>query len=63
MRSTHVYVKTRALFGKQCIFNIQNPYIDEVIPPEPPLYDNYILQNLCHKSVQVSKQFSLHEVS
>ncbi|XP_033212964.1 dynein intermediate chain 2, axonemal-like [Belonocnema kinseyi] len=61
MRSTHVYVKTRALLGKQCIFNIQNPYIDEIISPEPSLYDNYILQNTCHKSVQVSKQFSLHE--
>ena len=63
MRSTYVYVKKRSEFGKQCIFNIEDPKIDELVLPDPKLFESYIVQNPCHKGVQVSKQFALHEVS
>lgn len=63
MRSTYVYVKTRAAYGKQCVFNMKETSLDEVILPNSELNEQFILQNPCHKRVQMSHKFSHHEVS
>lgn len=63
MRSTYVYVKTRASYGKQCIFNMKETYFDEVILPNSLLNEQFVFQNSCHKKIQISKKVAHHEVS
>lgn len=58
----YVYVKTRSEFGKQCIFDICGPNLDEEIKPNPQEMRNYIVKSQCHVNTQYTKQIALHEV-
>ncbi|CAK9822996.1 Dynein axonemal intermediate chain 2 [Anthophora retusa] len=57
-----VYVKTRAEFGKQCIFDTFGPNLDVNIQPNPNDMNDYIKRTHCHVGVQHSKQLALHEI-
>ncbi|KAL2712841.1 hypothetical protein V1478_017432 [Vespula squamosa] len=58
----YVYVKSRSEFGKQCIFDICGPNLDEEIKPNPQEMRNYILKSQCHLSTQYTKQIASHEI-
>ncbi|KAI4497873.1 hypothetical protein M0802_006989 [Mischocyttarus mexicanus] len=58
----YVYVKTRSEFGKQCIFDICGPNLDEEIKPNPQEMRNYIVKSPCHVGTQYTKQIALHEI-
>lgn len=58
----YVYVKSRSEFGKQCIFDICGPNLDEEIKPNPHEMRNYILKTQCHINTQYTKQIASHEV-
>ncbi|XP_076390927.1 dynein axonemal intermediate chain 2-like [Megachile rotundata] len=62
MEVRKVYVKTRAEFGKQCVFDIMGPTIDVEILPNPADMIDYILRSHCNIGTQHSKQLALHEV-
>lgn len=62
MEIKQVFLKTRAEFGKQCIFDMYGPHVDEEITPDPTAMDNYIMKTHCNVGVQNTKQFALHEV-
>ncbi|KOC61089.1 Dynein intermediate chain 2, axonemal [Habropoda laboriosa] len=62
MEIQKVYVKTRAEFGKQCIFNTFGPNMDVNIQPNPSDMSDYIRRTHCHVGVQHSKQLALHEL-
>ncbi|XP_017875000.1 dynein intermediate chain 3, ciliary-like [Ceratina calcarata] len=61
MEVKRVYVKTRAEFGKQCIFDLYGPNLDVDLSPSPALMHDYIRRTHCHVGVQHSKQFALHQ--
>ena len=61
METSHVYVKTRAEFGKQCVFDYYDR-VDEDIRPNPKLMNDYIFKSPCNVAVQKSKSFAVHEV-
>ncbi|KAG7210503.1 hypothetical protein KM043_012024 [Ampulex compressa] len=61
MEIKNVYVKTRAEFGKQCIFDTWGPNMDEEIRPNPEEMKDYILRTHCHVGAQHSRQLALHE--
>lgn len=63
MEIKEVYVKTRAQFGKQCIFDLTDPIMDMEILPNPSDVNQYVTRSHCHVGVQHSKQLALHEVS
>ncbi|KAF7397798.1 hypothetical protein HZH68_009020 [Vespula germanica] len=58
----YVYVKSRSEFGKQCIFDICGPNLDEEIKPNPHEMRNYILKSQCHINTQYTKQIASHEI-
>ncbi|KAL6259716.1 hypothetical protein P5V15_009629 [Pogonomyrmex californicus] len=58
----YAYIKTRSQFGKQCFFGETDPIVQENILPDPKLMRNYIHMKYCHRGVQMSKQFALHEM-
>ncbi|XP_046822931.1 dynein axonemal intermediate chain 2-like [Vespa crabro] len=58
----YVYVKTRSEFGKQCIFDICGPNLDEEIKPNPQEMRNFIVKSQCHVNTQYTKQIALHEI-
>ncbi|XP_024940579.1 dynein intermediate chain 3, ciliary-like [Cephus cinctus] len=62
MEPTHVYVKARAEFGRQCFFDSYGPVIDEDIQPDHLAYQDYIRRNPCHVASQKPKQYAVHEV-
>ncbi|OAD56179.1 Dynein intermediate chain 3, ciliary [Eufriesea mexicana] len=62
METKHVYVKTRAEFGKQCIFDMYGPKMEAEILPKASDMNNYIMRSHCHANVQYSKQLAMHEV-
>ncbi|KAG5329903.1 DYI3 protein, partial [Acromyrmex charruanus] len=57
----YAYIKPRSHFGKQCFFEGKDS-IQENILPDPELMRNYIHMSHCHRGVQMSKQFALHEM-
>ncbi|XP_018351598.1 PREDICTED: dynein intermediate chain 3, ciliary-like [Trachymyrmex septentrionalis] len=61
METKQVFLKTRADFGKQCIFDICGPHLDEEIKPDPNAMANYIIKSHCNVGTQHTKQFALHE--
>ncbi|XP_071582677.1 dynein axonemal intermediate chain 2-like [Temnothorax nylanderi] len=61
MEIKQIFLKTRAEFGKQCIFDICGPQLDEEIKPDPDAMAHYIIRSHCNVGVQHSKQFALHE--
>ncbi|XP_067208123.1 dynein axonemal intermediate chain 2-like isoform X2 [Linepithema humile] len=61
MEIKQVFLKTRAEFGKQCIFDTCGPQIDMVIQPDPEAMINYITKTHCNVGVQHTKQSALHE--
>ncbi|XP_018406785.1 PREDICTED: dynein intermediate chain 2, axonemal-like [Cyphomyrmex costatus] len=61
MEIKQVFLKTRAEFGKQCIFDICGPHLDEEIKPDPDAMAHYIIRSHCNVGVQHTKQFALHE--
>ncbi|XP_076234028.1 dynein axonemal intermediate chain 2 [Calliopsis andreniformis] len=61
MEVNKVYVKTRAEFGKQCIFDLYGPMMDLEIMPDPTQMNDYLLRSYCHVGVQYAKQLALHE--
>ncbi|XP_026300826.1 dynein intermediate chain 3, ciliary isoform X4 [Apis mellifera] len=62
MEIRKVYVKTRAEFGKQCIFSIREPTMDAEISPKPSEMNAFILKSECNIGVQHSAQFALHQI-
>lgn len=62
MEIKQVFLKTRAEFGKQCIFDVCGPNVDMEIMPDPDAMANYIRRTHCNVGVQHTKQFALHEV-
>ncbi|XP_066584835.1 dynein intermediate chain 3, ciliary-like [Prorops nasuta] len=62
MESKYVYEKTRADFGKQCIFDTFGPNVDEEILPDPGKMDDFIVMESRDAATQLSKQMALHEV-
>lgn len=62
MEIRKVYVKTRAEFGKQCIFNIREPTMDAEISPKPAEMNAFILKNECNVGIQNTAQLALHQV-
>lgn len=63
MEIKQVFLKTRAEFGKQCIFDTCGPQIDVMIQPDPKAMINYITKTHCNVGVQHTKQLALHEVN
>lgn len=63
MEIKQVFLKTRAEFGKQCIFDIHGPQLDEEIKPDPNAMAHYIMKTHCNIGTQHTKQFALHEVN
>lgn len=63
MEIKQVFLKTRAEFGKQCIFDTYGPHLDEEIHPDPAAMAHYITRSRCNTGVQHTKQFALHEVN
>ncbi|KAG5329902.1 DNAI2 protein, partial [Acromyrmex charruanus] len=61
MEIKQVFEKTRAEFGKQCIFDICGPHLDEEIMPDPDAMAHYIIKSYCNVGVQHTKQFALHK--
>lgn len=62
MEIRQVIVKKRVQFGKQCIFDEDNPELLFDILPDPKLKDNWLGKEVYDADVQVSKQFAVHEV-
>ncbi|XP_076621609.1 dynein intermediate chain 3, ciliary [Colletes latitarsis] len=62
MEIRKVYVKMRAEFGKQCIFDTSDPVLDVDIKPDPTCMNDYVLKSHCYVGVQHSKQLALHGV-
>ncbi|XP_031774950.1 dynein intermediate chain 3, ciliary-like isoform X1 [Apis florea] len=62
MEIRKVYVKTRAEFGKQCIFNIREPTMDAEISPKPAEMNAFILKNECNVGIQNTAQLALHQI-
>nr|XP_034180594.1 dynein intermediate chain 3, ciliary-like isoform X1 [Osmia lignaria]XP_034180595.1 dynein intermediate chain 3, ciliary-like isoform X1 [Osmia lignaria]XP_034180596.1 dynein intermediate chain 3, ciliary-like isoform X1 [Osmia lignaria] len=62
MEIQKVYVKTRADFGKQCMFDLIGPTMDVEIFPNLVDMNDYILRSHCHVGSQYSKQLGLHEL-
>ncbi|XP_076750414.1 dynein axonemal intermediate chain 2-like, partial [Xylocopa sonorina] len=62
MEIKRVYVKTRAEFGKQCVFDQLGPLLNVDIAPHPAGMNDYIWRSHRHIGVQHSKQLALHEV-
>ncbi|XP_031364364.1 LOW QUALITY PROTEIN: dynein intermediate chain 3, ciliary-like [Apis dorsata] len=62
MEIRKVYVKTRAEFGKQCIFSIREPTMDAEISPKPSEMSAFILKSERDVEVQHSAQFALHQI-
>ncbi|KYQ59597.1 Dynein intermediate chain 3, ciliary [Trachymyrmex zeteki] len=58
----YAYIKPRSQFGKQCFFGETDSIVQENILPDPKLMRNYIYMSHCHRGVQMSKQFALHEM-
>ncbi|XP_029654451.1 dynein intermediate chain 3, ciliary-like [Octopus sinensis] len=63
MEITYVYTKTRAEFGKQCIFTDKNPELIVDIKPKPEDKENFIEFNYCDKEVNHIPEISEHEVN
>lgn len=63
MEIKQVLLKTRAEFGKQCIFDMSGPHLDEEIKPNPIAMADYIIKSQCNVDVQHTKQLALHEVN
>ncbi|KAL0114593.1 hypothetical protein PUN28_011709 [Cardiocondyla obscurior] len=61
MEIKQVLLKTRAEFGKQCIFDTYGPHLDVEIKPDPDAMTQYITKPHRNVGVQHTKQFSLHE--
>ena len=55
--------KTRAEFGKQCIFDVRESQMDATVLPRPADMNDYIRRSHCHVGIQHTKQLALHEVS
>lgn len=62
MEIKQIFLKTRAEFGKQCIFDVYGPNVDVEIKPDPDAMANYIRRTHCNVGVQHTKMFALHEV-
>jgi len=62
MEIKQVFLKTRAEFGKQCIFDVYGPNVDMEIRPDPDAMANYIRRTHCNVGVQHTKKLALHEV-
>lgn len=58
----YAYIRPRSQFGKQCFFEETDPIVEENILPNPELMRDYIHRSRCHRGVQKSEQFALHEV-
>ncbi|XP_020281001.1 dynein intermediate chain 3, ciliary-like isoform X1 [Pseudomyrmex gracilis] len=61
MEIKQVFLKTRAEFGKQCIFDVHGPHLDLEIKSDPDAMANYVTKTYCNVNVQFTKQLALHE--
>ncbi|XP_076680480.1 dynein axonemal intermediate chain 2-like [Andrena cerasifolii] len=62
MEIKKVYVKTRADFGKQCMFDLTDPIMDMEILPNPSDMNQYVTRSHCHAGMQHSTHMAHHEV-
>jgi len=58
----YAYIKPRSQFGKQCLFEEADSIVQNILP-DPELMRNYIHMSHCHRGVQKSQQFAIHEVN
>jgi dynein intermediate chain 2 len=63
MEIVYVYTKKRAEFGKQCLFSDRPAELHVNIMPDESMTNNFILKNPVDIGIQVSKEFSEHEVN
>ena len=63
MEIVYVYTKKRSEFGRQCHFTDRPAELHVNIMPDESLNDMYIARNPIDVGVQVSKDFSEHEVN
>ncbi|XP_063990949.1 dynein intermediate chain 3, ciliary-like [Diachasmimorpha longicaudata] len=62
MEIEYVYVKSRSLFGKQCIFDDSGVTIEENIVSDPKMMGRYTHKHPFHTATQNTRQFAVHEV-
>lgn len=63
MEIVHVYTKKRAEFGKQCHFSDRPAEIHVNIMPDDVASQQYLVKNPIDIGVQVSKDYSEHEIN
>lgn len=63
MEIVYVYTKKRSEFGRQCHFSDRQAELHVDIMPDESQLQNYILKDPVDIAVQVSKDFSEHEVN
>ena len=63
MEIVYVYTKKRAEFGRQCHFSDRPAELHVNIMPDETAAQNYIVKNPVDIGVQVSKDYSEHEVN
>jgi dynein intermediate chain 2 len=63
MEIVYVYTKKRSEFGRQCHFSDRPAELHVNIMPDEQANQNYIVKNPVDMGVQVSKDFSEHEVN
>ncbi|XP_015124160.2 dynein intermediate chain 3, ciliary-like, partial [Diachasma alloeum] len=62
MEIEYVYVKSRSLFGKQCIFDDSGITVEENMVSDPEMMDRYTHKHPLHTATQNTRQFAVHEV-
>ena len=63
MEIVYVYTKKRSEFGRQCNFSDRPAELHVDIAPDESQLQNYILKDPVDMAIQVSKDFSEHEVN
>jgi len=63
MEIVYVYTKKRAEFGRQCHFSDRPAELHVNIMPDETASQNYVIKNPVDVGLQISKDFSEHEVN
>lgn len=63
MEIVYVYTKKRSEFGRQCHFSDRAAEIHVDIKPDESENQNYIVKNPIDIGIQISKDYSEHEVN
>ncbi len=63
MEIVYVYTKKRAEFGRQCLFSDRPAELHVDIMPDESASQNFLIKNPVDMGVQVSHDYSEHEVN